>query len=457
MFNFFFFKKSQKLDERIKLIKRNKSFQEIKTNFSMKQRFINRVQNILTNVKKLINKNQKKTKILDFYYKSNSTKKSLYFKIYKEKKTKEICNRNQKRNFKFSKNIMAMLNQIRDIFNNIIEKKKKNTNKLENSNKKSKIISINTNDILKEKKIILLNKKRSVEELNKMKNIIEDLELNLELRLQLNILQKSCMIEKLRLKKNENFNIIQQKIFFFKKLNQVNRSNRDKIHGIINSDFNLFSDILYILKKEKFKNVIEKYRKKNLEAQTIQIINNDLNIFHRILDQTLLKFHKEKMKKINIILKELWQTTYIGNDIDYIQINSEGKNLIKKNRVYNYCVVMIQGKAKLQMRGHCSLGQKVLASLLIRLSLAETFCLNCGIITLDEPTTNLDRVNIKALVKVLITIIKRKKNQNNFQIICITHNEDFMEYLGQHPFCDYYYRVFKNKDQKSVINRFFTV
>jgi DNA repair protein RAD50 len=32
----------------------------------------------------------------------------------------------------------------------------------------------------------------------------------------------------------------------------------------------------------------------------------------------------------------------------------------------------------------------VLACLIIRLALAETFCLNCGILALDEPTTNLD-------------------------------------------------------------------
>lgn len=42
------------------------------------------------------------------------------------------------------------------------------------------------------------------------------------------------------------------------------------------------------------------------------------------------------------------------------------------------------------MRGRCSAGQKVLACLIIRLALAETFCLNCGILALDEPTTNLD-------------------------------------------------------------------
>ena len=82
---------------------------------------------------------------------------------------------------------------------------------------------------------------------------------------------------------------------------------------------------------------------------------------------------------------------------------------------------MDKGGIKLDMRGRCSAGQKVaimslvqhiftfvfaifgkvLASLVIRLALAETFCLNCGVLTLDEPTTNLDSENVEALAQAL--------------------------------------------------------
>lgn len=62
-------------------------------------------------------------------------------------------------------------------------------------------------------------------------------------------------------------------------------------------------------------------------------------------------------------------------------------------RAYNYRVVMTKGDAQLDMKGRCSAGQKVLASLVIRLALAESFCVNCGILALDEPTTNLDTEN----------------------------------------------------------------
>lgn len=53
------------------------------------------------------------------------------------------------------------------------------------------------------------------------------------------------------------------------------------------------------------------------------------------------------------------------------------------------------------MRGRCSAGQKVLTSIIIRLALAETFCIQCGVLALDEPTTNLDRENIESLAQNL--------------------------------------------------------
>ena len=57
--------------------------------------------------------------------------------------------------------------------------------------------------------------------------------------------------------------------------------------------------------------------------------------------------------------------------------------------------------AELDMRGRCSAGQKVLAALVVRLALAEAFCINCSAIALDEPTTNLDYENKEALAKCL--------------------------------------------------------
>ena len=66
---------------------------------------------------------------------------------------------------------------------------------------------------------------------------------------------------------------------------------------------------------------------------------------------------------------------------------------------------------------------QVLACLIIRLALAETFCLNCGILALDEPTTNLDEDNSASLAEALRQIMAQRAAQANFQLVVITHDE----------------------------------
>lgn len=88
-------------------------------------------------------------------------------------------------------------------------------------------------------------------------------------------------------------------------------------------------------------------------------------------------------------MKELWLLTYKGEDISSIEIVSGQDTDSKAAKSYNYRVVMSKGSSSIDMRGRCSAGQRVLASIVIRLALAETFGVNCGCIALDEPTVNL--------------------------------------------------------------------
>ena len=104
---------------------------------------------------------------------------------------------------------------------------------------------------------------------------------------------------------------------------------------------------------------------------------------------------------------------------------------------------MKKGDTTLDMRGRCSAGQKVLASLVIRLALAETFCINCGILALDEPTTNLDTANIESFALALNEIIKTRRQQANFQLIVITHDEEFVQLIGRSENASHYYWVEK--------------
>ena len=95
------------------------------------------------------------------------------------------------------------------------------------------------------------------------------------------------------------------------------------------------------------------------------------------------------------------------------------------------------------MRSRCSAGQKALAALVIRMALAEAFCSHCGMLALDEPTTNLDHENKVALVYSLKQIISHRKKQQNFQLVIITHDEEFGQLLTQAELGDRmsYYRI----------------
>lgn len=201
------------------------------------------------------------------------------------------------------------------------------------------------------------------------------------------------------------------------------------------------------LNSSLYKDADSKHRKKLIEIKTTELANDDLEKYYKALDRAIMKFHSLKMEEINKIVKEYWINTYRGRDIDTVEIRSDEdaeKSSISTRRSYNYKVVMIKGDVALDMRGRCSAGQKVLASLIIRLALAETFCLSCGILALDEPTANLDDENIESLANQLASIVRTRNPQKNFQLVVITHDEHFVELLGQADFVEYYYRVAKD-------------
>ena len=179
--------------------------------------------------------------------------------------------------------------------------------------------------------------------------------------------------------------------------------------------------------------------------------------FTRALDFAIMKYHKEKMKVINKLIRELWRSTYKGNDIDYIEIKTTEDNELSagadKRKTYNYRVVMVKNGTEMDMRGRCSAGQKVLSSLIIRLALAETFSANCGVIALDEPTTNLDKENIESLATALSDIVIKRSSQSNFQLVVITHDEEFIEQLSRCDKVQHYQKVSRDKMGLSQIRK----
>ncbi|KAJ1947801.1 DNA repair protein rad50 [Kickxella alabastrina] len=201
-----------------------------------------------------------------------------------------------------------------------------------------------------------------------------------------------------------------------------------------------------------FQSIDQRYVHQLVQCKTEELAHSDLETYGKALDAAIMRYHSLKMQDINKIIRELWINTYQGNDIDTIEIRSEIEGA-RNSRSHNYRVVMIKAGHAIDMRGRCSAGQKVLACLIIRLALAETFSVNCGILALDEPTTNLDQENIDSLARSLARIIKSRQEQRNFQLIVITHDEIFMQLLGKSEYADYYWRVYKDENQCSVFAR----
>lgn len=201
-----------------------------------------------------------------------------------------------------------------------------------------------------------------------------------------------------------------------------------------------------------YKDAKAKYRESHIRVETTKATIEDLAQSTSAVDQGVMRFHAVKMAEVNRIAGELWQSTYQGTDIDTILIRSDNESTTGK-RNYNYRLCMVKQDTEMDMRGRCSAGQKVLASIIIRLALAESFGVNCGLIALDEPTTNLDRDNIKSLAESLHMIIKARQAQSNFQLIVITHDEEFLRHMRCSDFCDSFFRVKRDERQNSVISR----
>lgn len=203
--------------------------------------------------------------------------------------------------------------------------------------------------------------------------------------------------------------------------------------------------------KSLYENAASNYREAHIKVETNKAAIEDLGRYAGALDKAIIQYHAIKMEEINRIIAELWRNAYQGTDVDTIRIAGDVE--AKGNRSYNYRVVMVKQDTEMDMRGRCSAGQKVLACIVIRLALAECFGTNCGLIALDEPTTNLDQQNIQGLAQSLSQIIQSRRRQANFQLLVITHDEQFLREMNCADYTDVYWRVGRDASQESFIER----
>lgn len=201
-----------------------------------------------------------------------------------------------------------------------------------------------------------------------------------------------------------------------------------------------------IRRSQQFKDTRQALNQAKLAARCLTLSMNDIKLYEKSLNEALREYHTNRMDEVNRSIYRLWNNTYTGGDIDTIEIKCETE---RNNEVIdNYRVVMIKNGVEMNMNKTCSAGQKMLASIIIRLALAEIFCASCKIIALDEPTTNLDHNNASSLASSLIKLLndKMKPNGKPYQMIIITHNKEFYQEMLNNSGIEKFYQITKAID-----------
>lgn len=242
----------------------------------------------------------------------------------------------------------------------------------------------------------------------------------------------------------------------FKRLLEKRNAIMSDVNKLEGSRAEIRTQILEIektLQSEVYKDAGDKYR---LACYTRAATTEEIQSYELMMsnmEKAMIRYQQSKMMRINAIIRDMWRNIYRGNDIEYIEVETsadEENYITGKRRSYSYRVLQCKNGFKSQMRGSCSAGQRVLACLIVRIALAETFSSNCGVLTLDEPTTNLDKENILALVESLNTLIEDRSPNGGLQLVVITHDNHFIDTLGSF---NTYYAVGRNSSGISEITK----
>jgi DNA repair protein RAD50 len=348
--------------------------------------------------------------------------------------------------------VNRLIDRFQTIYNEVVDFEAKGFDELQTTIKE---LELNKAQMLELKEQLDLKsnevneeKRKLADSNNEEKNLKQNLEL-IELKSQLQHIESEISRLDVQNAEAERDKYQEESLRLRTRFEKLSSENAGKL-GEMKQLQNQIDSLTHQLRTD-YKDIEKNYHKEWVELQTRSFVTDDIDVYSKALDSAIMKYHGLKMQDINRIIDELWKRTYSGTDIDTIKIRSDEVSSTVKGKSYNYRVVMYKQDVELDMRGRCSAGQKVLASIIIRLALSETFGANCGVIALDEPTTNLDEENIESLAKSLHNIINMRRHQKNFQLIVITHDEKFLGHMNAAAFTDHFFKVKRDDRQKSQI------
>lgn len=107
-----------------------------------------------------------------------------------------------------------------------------------------------------------------------------------------------------------------------------------RIEGQMKEKHTIIEDLRAQTNQPKYRDSIRNYKMAYYENTVLHKTIEDLTTYCETLEKALTKFHSDKMEKINSVIRDLWRNIYRGNDIDYIQINTEEVKGTAKRRSY---------------------------------------------------------------------------------------------------------------------------
>ena len=144
-------------------------------------------------------------------------------------------------------------------------------------------------------------------------------------------------------------------------------ANEARIEGVCGSIGRVKSNI------HKLKDVERQLVDLGTQHQLNEEAVKQCQIYYDAIEKGMMKFHQHKMESINELVKELWRRVYKGTDIESIQIKSDVEKTDQSRRLrsFNYRITLTDhNQMEIDMKGKCSAGQRVLASIIIRMALA---------------------------------------------------------------------------------------
>lgn len=178
--------------------------------------------------------------------------------------------------------------------------------------------------------------KSLTKEIADQQNTERDLQDNLELKkIQKNINQKEKELTQLRKDEQEvDFGQIVQKKAQLQIQIEKLVLERERTKGQMEAKQSVIHSLRSEVNQPKYRDSVRNYKKAHYENVILMKTVEDLTTYCETLEKALTKFHSDKMEKINCLIRDLWRSIYKGNDIEFIQINTEEVKGTTKRRSY---------------------------------------------------------------------------------------------------------------------------